>query len=311
MKKRMLSLLLALCLGMGTGAAAISVPLPVDHWAYQSVQAMLNHEVMSVDEHGQFYPDQGTTRAEFVYALWMSLGHPTSDATESAFLDVSQSNPYLLAILWATENGITTGDGSGYFMPDWTVSREQAFTFLFRAIPHAPSFDYSSLHIDESAIAVFLDYGQINAWALEPMAALYSVGIVTGNGLYLYPGDDVANAETAALMYRAMDAFGTLNQALVVQPSPSVMELVGFWNLDNNPGAQYYARVNDDGSYRFYYREAGMEPVVLSEGYIVAQYDNLYSMYGNGDYPSYTFILQADGGISIEDLGTFYLDPLS
>ena len=56
---------------------------------------------------------------------------PTSDPT--AFTDVAADAYYYDAVVWAVEEGVTTGTTATTFSPDDTVTRAQAMTFLWRA----------------------------------------------------------------------------------------------------------------------------------------------------------------------------------
>ena len=49
------------------------------------------------------------------------------------FVDVKASNYYYDAVLWAAQNGITSGTDAVHFTPDGVCSRAQAVTFLWRA----------------------------------------------------------------------------------------------------------------------------------------------------------------------------------
>ena len=56
-------------------------------------------------------------------------------APVNPFVDISQSDYYYDAVLWAVENGVTNGTNAEgtLFSPDATVTRAQAMTFLWRA----------------------------------------------------------------------------------------------------------------------------------------------------------------------------------
>ena len=52
---------------------------------------------------------------------------------ENPFTDVPDDAWYTHAVLWAVENGITTGLAEGIFAPDETCTRAQIVTFLYAA----------------------------------------------------------------------------------------------------------------------------------------------------------------------------------
>ena len=50
------------------------------------------------------------------------------------FTDVSPSDPYYSAVLWALDNGVTNGTSATTFSPERTCTRGQVVTFLWRAV---------------------------------------------------------------------------------------------------------------------------------------------------------------------------------
>lgn len=79
-----------------------------------------------------FSPDIVCTRAQTVTFLWRAAGSPAPKSGVNPFKDVSASAYYYNAVLWAVEQGITSGSGTGTFSPDAVVNRAQAVTFLYR-----------------------------------------------------------------------------------------------------------------------------------------------------------------------------------
>lgn len=85
---------------------------------------------------GQFEPDRGVTRAEFVTMLYRLAGSPSAGQVQE-FSDVTDKNSwYYQAVQWAAASGITSGIGNNQFGPDRDCSREQAVTLLYRYAQH-------------------------------------------------------------------------------------------------------------------------------------------------------------------------------
>lgn len=78
-----------------------------------------------------FAPDATVTRAQFVTFLWRYLDRPVY-GTFNPFTDVSSSSVFAPAILWAYENGVTSGTTATTFAPGTTATRAQVVTFLYR-----------------------------------------------------------------------------------------------------------------------------------------------------------------------------------
>ena len=96
-----------------------------------------------------FSRDSAVTRAEAVTFLWRAAGEPAPASSVSSFSDVTDRSAYYYdAVLWAAQEGITTGAGGGRFDLNSTLSYDQIFTFLCRAAGETASGD------DWSAAAV-------------------------------------------------------------------------------------------------------------------------------------------------------------
>lgn len=79
-----------------------------------------------------FSPDDTCTRAQIVTFLWRYKGQPEPLAANNPFRDVYKSAYYAKAVLWAAENGVTSGTSASTFSPDDTCTRAQVVTFLYR-----------------------------------------------------------------------------------------------------------------------------------------------------------------------------------
>ena len=79
-----------------------------------------------------FSPEMSCTRAQVVTFLWRAAGEPAPDSFVLPFLDVPKDAYYRTAVVWALENGITTGTSTTTFSPDAICSRAQIVTFLYR-----------------------------------------------------------------------------------------------------------------------------------------------------------------------------------
>lgn len=83
---------------------------------------------------GQFGANATVDRAQAVTFLWRAAGCPAPKNTASSFSDVTDPGAwYYSAVLWASEQGITNGVGSGIFGLDGTLAYEQMLTFMTRA----------------------------------------------------------------------------------------------------------------------------------------------------------------------------------
>ncbi|MBQ3054724.1 MAG: S-layer homology domain-containing protein [Oscillospiraceae bacterium] len=80
-----------------------------------------------------FSPNLACTRGQVVTFLWRTAGQPKVEVN-NPFTDVDAGAYYADAVLWAVEQGITSGTSATTFSPDATCTRGQVVTFLYRFI---------------------------------------------------------------------------------------------------------------------------------------------------------------------------------
>ena len=140
-----------------------------------------------------FSPNASCTRAQMVTFLWRAAGSPASKSTTNPFKDISSSDYYYDAVLWAVENGITTGTGADTFAPNTTVTRGQTVTFLYRAAGSPMVSDGDGFYdVNKNDY-----YNGAVLWAAQN-------GITTGTGDGRFsPGADCTRAQIVTLLFRA------------------------------------------------------------------------------------------------------------
>lgn len=141
-----------------------------------------------------FSPDDTCTRGQIVTFLWRAAGEPIPQSTKNPFNDVSKDAYYYKAVLWAVEQGITTGTSANTFSPDAACTRGQVATFLWRA---------AGKPAPQSAKNVFTDvksgeyYSNAVLWAVEQ-------GITIGVGDNLFaPETTCTRGHIVTFLYRA------------------------------------------------------------------------------------------------------------
>lgn len=106
---------------------------------YDAVKWAAENGIASGTGRYTFSPNAVCTRAQTVTFLWRAAGSPLPRYRVCPFTDVQPSDYYYNAVLWAVEQGITTGLNATTFGPDVTVTRGQVATFLYRAASAAKS----------------------------------------------------------------------------------------------------------------------------------------------------------------------------
>ena len=100
---------------------------------YKAVLWAVENGITSGTSATSFSPNSPCTRGQVVTFLHRAAGQPEPENGTNSFSDVKSSGFYYDAVLWAVENGITTGTGNGKFSPSQTCTRGQVVTFLYRA----------------------------------------------------------------------------------------------------------------------------------------------------------------------------------
>ena len=160
---------------------------------YDAVQWAVEKGITEGTSANTFSPNASCTRAQMVTFLWRAAGSPASKSTTNPFKDISSSDYYYDAVLWAVENGITTGTGADTFAPNTTVTRGQTVTFLYRAAG-SPEGNGNSSFLDVNKNDY---YNSAVLWAAQN-------GITTGTGDGGFsPGADCTRAQIVTLLFRA------------------------------------------------------------------------------------------------------------
>ena len=104
-------------------------------YCYDPVLWAVHHDPLITNgtDATHFSPDAACTRAQVVTFLWRAKGCPEPRNRNTPFSDVKSSDYFFDAVLWAVENGITTGTSLEKFSPKKACTRAQVVTFLWRA----------------------------------------------------------------------------------------------------------------------------------------------------------------------------------
>ena len=109
------------------------IDVPANEYYTDPVLWAVDQGITSGLKPNQFAPEESCTRGQVVTFLWRAHGCPEPTTTSHNFKDLKSNEYYYKAVLWAVENGITSGLTKTTFAPDATVTRGQFVTFLHRA----------------------------------------------------------------------------------------------------------------------------------------------------------------------------------
>ena len=168
------------------------VDVPYNAYYADAVMWAVKNGVTTGIGDNAFGPNIACTRSQMVTFLWRAAGCPAPRSSGMPFADVPASAYYYDAVLWAVENGITTGDGNNRFSPDAVCTRGQMATFLYRA-NGSPAVSGGSFE-DVAADAYYAD---AVTWAVKN-------GITNGTGGNTFsPNAECTRAQIVTVLYRA------------------------------------------------------------------------------------------------------------
>ena len=137
------------------------VDVPTNQYYYNSAVWAFREKITTGKDAKHFSPDDPCTREQVATFLWRAMGQPTTSLTKSPFTDVQNKNAYsYTAILWAYENGITTGKTETTFAPNDPCTRGQIVTFLYRTfnVQHLLLVKVTTVNPDGSKTGYLFEY---------------------------------------------------------------------------------------------------------------------------------------------------------
>ena len=168
------------------------IDVPAGSFFADAVAWAVEHNITSGISDTMFGPNQVCTRAQAVTFLWRAAGCPKPNTTNMPFTDVSAGSYYYDAVLWAVENGITSGISSTAFGAGLTCTRAQIVTFLWRA-EKSPAVNAENPFSDVSAADYF---NQAVLWAVDE-------DITSGTSASAFsPNADCTRAQIVTFLYR-------------------------------------------------------------------------------------------------------------
>ena len=140
-----------------------------------------------------FGPNDTCTRAQFVTFLWRLAGKPEPTSMDTQFVDLVENSSYYKAVLWAVEEGITTGMTATTFEPTTVCTRAHVVTFLWR-YAGKPAVDSSENPFADVTEGRF--YSDAVLWAVNE-------GITNGMTTTTFvPSDPCTRGQTVTFLYR-------------------------------------------------------------------------------------------------------------
>ena len=105
--------------------------VPKSSYYYDAVLWAVENGITAGTTETTFSPNANCTRAQAIAFLWRAEKSPAAEGS-NPFTDVSATEYYYDAVLWAVENDVTVGTSKTTYGPNEGCTRAQIVTFLWR-----------------------------------------------------------------------------------------------------------------------------------------------------------------------------------
>ena len=171
------------------------VDVPAGSYYHIPVLWALQKGITSGVDATHFGSGQSCTRAQVVTFLYSAAGKPAVSGT-NPFTDVPAGSWYEKAVIWAVQNGITSGTDATHFSPQQECTRAQVVTFLYSA-KGRPAVSGGNPFTDVPA----------GAWFEKPVIWAKENGITSGVSATEFGANAVCTrAQVVTFLYKAFGA---------------------------------------------------------------------------------------------------------
>ncbi|MBN6185538.1 S-layer homology domain-containing protein [Aneurinibacillus sp. BA2021] len=143
---------------------------------------------------GQYGPRKPVTREAMAAMLGRTLHLLPVDAAIPAFTDVSRTSWSYGMVSAGVIRGLLSGTGPHTYEPLRSITRQEAVSLLYRALPNKKS-------AGSTAPLPFRDASRIADWAKPAVSELYTRGLIVGDQGRFRPADPLTREEMAVLLY--------------------------------------------------------------------------------------------------------------
>ncbi len=168
------------------------------HWAEAAVNEMATKGIVTGYPEGDFRPQNGVTRAEFVAMLGRALGWDSLQTVggDPGFID--EIPPWATGhISTAIMFKVVEGYPDGSFQPNKKIDRSEMAVIINRAL---------RLNVKQGGAggSPYKDYNSIPAWARDDVTCASAAGLLQGDDEGLFrPKNGATRAESATVINRA------------------------------------------------------------------------------------------------------------
>ena len=167
-----------------------------NHWAREYARYLESTGIVTGVTPLSFDPERMMSRGDFCLMLYRAAGTPAFSGV-SGFDDVPDDAYYAKAIAWAQAKEIAKAVDGNVFNPTAPLSRQDAFTFIYRALSLLNKQFSNGTATD---LTGFPDANSLADYAVIPTATLINLGLVGGMDGRLEPTGTLTRAQMAKIV---------------------------------------------------------------------------------------------------------------
>jgi len=166
------------------------------HWAREYAEYLAMLGIVTGVTSTEYVPNELMIRGDFCLMLYRSAGLPAFTST-GTFDDIPEGIYYAEAVEWARAMGIAEAVEGNSFHPAVPLTRQDAFTFIYRTLELLGKEFKDGVPDD---LVGFPDAGALSDYAVIPAATLVRLGIVEGSDGLLEPLSGFTRGQMAKLV---------------------------------------------------------------------------------------------------------------
>lgn len=172
-----------------------------DAWYASAISYLAARDLANGTGDNRFSPNSSITRGQFLVLLLNAYGIAPEEASANNFADAG--NTYYTGYLAAAKRlGIANGFEDNRFAPESSISRQDLFTLLYRALTVLDELPESQT--GTAALSDFTDASTISGYAKDAIAHLVEAEVLAGANGKLLPHETTSRAQAAQVLYNLL-----------------------------------------------------------------------------------------------------------
>ena len=169
----------------------------------EAIESLASRGIINGKTENTFEPESTMTRAEFAAIIVQGLG--LKPQSNNKFTDVASDDWYAGYVGTASDLGIIAGTPEGVFLPNGTITKQEAAVMVARAAKLCGIDTAVDDRMIKDTLAQFTDYVKAEDWARESLAFCYKENILDQNDIEISPDSLIIRCEIAQMLFNMLD----------------------------------------------------------------------------------------------------------